>query len=355
MRSRGRSPRPATSCFSSLASAHPATNLQVVTTQSRRPQALVSVRARSSARGSLAESYFVVRFAYPDDEADRHRLEAGLRRSAAEARGHRRELYGPCAVWSAQLALLGARVAAPSSLTRSMTTARETTLRFAGNRELPAVYSWSPDRSESLVPKDVRGELVVVHAIGRELRLRRGGGRPMSSTTRATTRSGSPTARTPRAPASYARRAAQGRDDRDGPDAREGQVPGERTVTPVSGGSLDPNRLAVRRGIAVCALVAFGAFFIWGGWGRSKGGLGGQSRKAGGEPENGPTRRRASRSRRAYGLTYRSSRQRSGPSSGSQPSRRRDRPAMSSWRAPGERRCLSTIGRRGPRPRRALP
>ena len=39
-------PRPATSCFSSLASAHPATNLQVVTTQSRRPQALVSVRAR---------------------------------------------------------------------------------------------------------------------------------------------------------------------------------------------------------------------------------------------------------------------------------------------------------------------
>src|SRR3954447_2921904 len=52
----------------------------------------------------------------------------------------------------------------------------------------------------------------------------------------------------------------------------EGQVPGERTVTPVSGGSIDPNRLAVRRGIAVCALVAFGAFFIWGGWGRSKAG-----------------------------------------------------------------------------------
>src|SRR3954453_144518 len=52
----------------------------------------------------------------------------------------------------------------------------------------------------------------------------------------------------------------------------EGQVPGERTVTPVSGGSMDPNRLAVRRGISVCALVAFGAFFIWGGWGRSKAG-----------------------------------------------------------------------------------
>src|SRR3954447_7928306 len=49
-------------------------------------------------------------------------------------------------------------------------------------------------------------------------------------------------------------------------------VAGERTTTPVSGTSLDPNRMMVRRGIAVCALVAFGAFFIWGGWIRSKAG-----------------------------------------------------------------------------------
>ena len=42
---------------------------------------------------------------------------------------------------------------------------------------------------------------------------------------------------------------------------REGVVAGERTTTPVSGTSLDPNRIVVRRGIAVCALVAFGAFF----------------------------------------------------------------------------------------------
>jgi len=31
------------------------------------------------------------------------------------------------------------------------------------------------DGSESLVPKDIRGELVVVHAVGRAFRLRRGG------------------------------------------------------------------------------------------------------------------------------------------------------------------------------------
>jgi len=51
---------------------------------------------------------------------------------------------------------------------------KETTLRFADNREVPAVYLVGSDGTESLVPKDVRGELVVVHAVGRELRLRRG-------------------------------------------------------------------------------------------------------------------------------------------------------------------------------------
>ena len=52
------------------------------------------------------------------------------------------------------------------------------------------------------------------------------------------------------------------------PTPEQGTVAGERTITPVSGASIDANRLSARRGIAVCALVAFGAFFIWGGWGR---------------------------------------------------------------------------------------
>ena len=36
------------------------------------------------------------------------------------------------------------------------------------------MYLVATDGAESLVPKDVRGELVVVHAIGRQLRLRQG-------------------------------------------------------------------------------------------------------------------------------------------------------------------------------------
>jgi len=50
----------------------------------------------------------------------------------------------------------------------------------------------------------------------------------------------------------------------------EAVVAGERTSTPVSGKVVDGNRAFARRGIAVCALIVFGAFFIWGGWGRAK-------------------------------------------------------------------------------------
>src|SRR5829696_9729284 len=50
----------------------------------------------------------------------------------------------------------------------------------------------------------------------------------------------------------------------------EAVVAGERTNTPVSGKVVDGNRAFARRGIAVCALIVFGAFSIWGGWGRAK-------------------------------------------------------------------------------------
>ena len=61
-------------------------------------------------------------------------------------------------------------------------------------------------------------------------------------------------------------------------------VAGERTSTPVSGTVVDGNRAFARRGIAVCALIVFGAFFIWGGWGRAKPGNEDRATKARGEP-----------------------------------------------------------------------
>ncbi|MCE4226354.1 P-type conjugative transfer protein VirB9 [Methylobacterium sp. C25] len=151
---------------------HPATNLQVVTT--RRDGRKRSYQFELSiTEGSLAESYFVVRFSYPEDEAELRRTEASLRRSAAEAGAIDQtfalsDAAGP-RNWrySAQ----GAAALEPDGVYDD---GRETYLRFEGNREIPAVYLVAGDGTESLVPKDVRGELVVIHAIGRELRLRQG-------------------------------------------------------------------------------------------------------------------------------------------------------------------------------------
>lgn len=151
---------------------HPATNLQVVTTRrdgrKRSYQFELSINETS-----LDDSYFMVRFAYPEDEAEQRRLEAGERRSAAEAGAIDNTLaiqaqYGP-RNWrySAQ----GSPDLEPDSVYDD---GKQTTLRFSGNREIPAIYLVGSDGTESLVPKNVRRDLVAVHAVGRELRLRRG-------------------------------------------------------------------------------------------------------------------------------------------------------------------------------------
>ena len=151
---------------------HPATNLQIVTT--RRDGRKRSYQFELSiAEASLNDSFFLVRFSYPGDESERRHVEALARRSAAEAGAVDETLatssqFGP-RNWrySAQ----GTPVLEPEAVYDD---GKETTLRFAGNREIPAIYLVAADGTESLVPKDVRGELVVVHAVGRQLRLRQG-------------------------------------------------------------------------------------------------------------------------------------------------------------------------------------
>jgi type IV secretion system protein VirB9 len=51
---------------------------------------------------------------------------------------------------------------------------RFTIMRFPAGQVIPAVYQVSPDGSEGLVPFDVRGEFVVIHATAKQFRLRRG-------------------------------------------------------------------------------------------------------------------------------------------------------------------------------------
>lgn len=152
---------------------HPPTNLQVVTT--RRDGRKRSYQFELSINeGSLGDSYFVVRFAYPQDEAEMRRFEAAAQRSAVEAGAVDRSFAQSDANaprnwrYSAQ----GAPILEPDGVYDD---GRATYLRFEGNREVPAIYQVAADGSENLVPKDVRGELVVVHAVARGLRLRRGG------------------------------------------------------------------------------------------------------------------------------------------------------------------------------------
>lgn len=153
----------------------PATNLQVVTTRrdgSKRSYQL-ELSMRDGPVGVGSATFFYVKFRYPLDEAERRRLEAAERAQAADARladtvlsVH--EQYGP-RNWrySAQ----GSAALEPASVYDN---GKVTTLTFAGNAEIPAIYIVNTDGSESLVPKNVDGNLVLVHAIARKLVLRRG-------------------------------------------------------------------------------------------------------------------------------------------------------------------------------------
>lgn len=155
---------------------HPPTNLQVVTTRrdgsKRSYQFDLSMREGSIGPGT--DTYFMVRFAYPADEAARARIEAEMRRTDAGTRAadavldlHQR--FGP-RNWrySAQ----GRGAIEPQAVYDD---GKSTTFKFEGNIEVPAIYIVNSDGQESLVNKDVRGDLVVVHAIAPKFVLRRGG------------------------------------------------------------------------------------------------------------------------------------------------------------------------------------
>lgn len=158
---------------------HPLTNLQVVTTRrdgSRRSYQLeLTIRAGSVDLAS--GTYFLVKYRYPEDEANSRREKLAAK-AAARAAGNEAKFvestfemyedYGP-RNWhySAQ----GARAIEPSSVYDN---GKTTTFTFSGVSEIPAIYLVNTDGSESLVPKSVEGQLVRVHALGRKFVLRRG-------------------------------------------------------------------------------------------------------------------------------------------------------------------------------------
>ncbi|MBY5731522.1 P-type conjugative transfer protein VirB9 [Rhizobium leguminosarum] len=154
----------------------PVTNISVVTT--RRDGSTRSYQMELTVRDGTVEvgqnTYFYVKYRYPADEAERRRLDAAARVQAAQA-GEAdnvlalHEAYGP-RNWrySAQ----GSAALEPQAVYDN---GKVTTFAFTGNQEMPAIYMENSDGSESLVPKSVENNLVMVHAISRKFILRRGG------------------------------------------------------------------------------------------------------------------------------------------------------------------------------------
>lgn len=153
----------------------PVTNISVVTTRrdgsTRSYQMELTVRDGSVEAGQ--NTYFYVKFRYPEDEAAFRRQQAASRALAAQSKDADNvlalhEAYGP-RNWrySAQ----GSQALEPQSVYDN---GKITTFAFVGNQEMPAIYMENSDGSESLVPKSVDGNLVMVHAISRKFILRRG-------------------------------------------------------------------------------------------------------------------------------------------------------------------------------------
>jgi type IV secretion system protein VirB9 len=155
--------------------ARPPTNLIVTTSRggdTRNYTFELSTRAGSSARNT-SDTVFGLRFRYPQDEKaaatsaltaqaaalERRILELKLDRAVVE--GRRNLNY----------AVQGATALQPSEVSDN---GRFTVMRCPGNQQVPAVYQVESSGTESLIPFDVRGEFVVVHAVVQQLRLRRG-------------------------------------------------------------------------------------------------------------------------------------------------------------------------------------
>jgi type IV secretion system protein VirB9 len=155
--------------------ARPPTNLIVTTSRggaTRNYTFELSTRGGSSAR-TTPDTVFGLRFRYPQDEKatlasavtaqaavlERRIIDLKLDRAVVE--GRRNLNYG----------VQGAIALQPSEVSDN---GRFTVMRFPANQQVPAIYQIESSGTESLIPFDVRGEFVVVHAVVRQLRLRRG-------------------------------------------------------------------------------------------------------------------------------------------------------------------------------------
>lgn len=155
---------------------NPPTNLQVVTIRGNGDRRVYQFELRAS-EGAVTrnDAYFVVRFRYPADEAERRRLEAAAKQAAAQRKWADKtlSLHQAYAARNYRYSAQGSRALQPDMI---FDDGKVTTMTFNGNREIPAIYMIQSDGEETLIPWDARqsGEVIVVHGTAREFRLRRG-------------------------------------------------------------------------------------------------------------------------------------------------------------------------------------
>ena len=160
----------------------PPTNAQIVTTRadgSRRSYQLeLTVLADDAGgtkpgAGDAPQPYYYVKFRYPADEAAARAKMASDRTSSAAGDAADRvlaadALRGP-RNW--RYTARGSKAVEPASVWDN---GKLTSFVFPGNADVPAIYIINTDGSESLVPKNVEGGEVVVHAVAASFILRRG-------------------------------------------------------------------------------------------------------------------------------------------------------------------------------------
>ncbi|MBA4794541.1 MAG: P-type conjugative transfer protein VirB9 [Phenylobacterium sp.] len=145
-----------------------ATNLIVTTKRAGETRNYTfELRTRSGPiSASTPDTYFQVRFRYPEEERVRQALAA--QRGAVQTA---LDIGVTTGVRNLNYTVQGSSKIQPSEVSDN---GQFTVLRFPGQREMPTIYTVSPDGSEALVPFDVRGEFVVIHGVSPQLRLRRG-------------------------------------------------------------------------------------------------------------------------------------------------------------------------------------
>jgi type IV secretion system protein VirB9 len=155
--------------------AHPMTNMQVVTTLkdgTKRSYQMELMTVQGEAKKTL-KPFFLVKYDYPADVEAKRKVEESAKADvekagkadkvlrADEANGPRNWSY------TAQGEVTFEPVAVFDN-------GKITTLTFNQNMTIPAVYIFNGDGTETLVPKNVSGNAVMVHAVAEKLILRAG-------------------------------------------------------------------------------------------------------------------------------------------------------------------------------------